>query len=71
MPWRLVLGVAGIVFAVILLFSVTVGFRTSTAAKSSPATNSQVVGTPDSVDRVTVTPATAADLTNCHPNQPC
>ena len=71
MPWRLVVAVVGIVFAAILLFSVTVGFSASTAAKSSPATSTQVSGTPDSIDHATATPSTAAAPTNCHPNQPC
>ena len=60
MPWRLLLAVVGIVLAAIMLFSFTVGFSSSSAAKPSTVTNTHVVSTPDSLDRGKVTPSTAA-----------
>ena len=71
MPWRVLLAVVGIVFAAILLFSVTVGFSASTAAKSTPAPSTQVAGTPDSIDRATATPSTADVPMDCRQNRAC
>jgi hypothetical protein len=51
MPWRLLLAVVGVVLAAIMLFSFAVGFGSSTAAKPSTVTNTQVNRTPDSIDR--------------------
>ena len=51
MPWRLLLGLVGVVFAAIMLFSFAVGFSSSTTAKPSTVTNTQVGRTPDSIDR--------------------
>ena len=58
MPWRVLLAVVGIVLAGIMLFSFAVGFSSSTA-KPSTGTNTQVVHTPDS------------DLARCGPHRPC
>jgi hypothetical protein len=71
MPWRLVLAVVGIVLAAIMLFSFAVGFSSSTAATPSTVTHTQVVGTPDSIDRAGVTPSTDPDLARCQSNPSC
>jgi len=70
MPWRLLLGLVGVVFAAIMLFSFAVGFSSSTTAKPSTVTNTQVGRTPDSIDRID-TASNDSVLQNCHPNQPC
>ena len=71
MPWRLLLAVVGIVLAAIMLFSFAVGFSSSTTAKPSTVTNTQVGRTPDSIDRASVTPSSGIDLQRCDVKPPC
>ena len=71
MPWRLALAVVGVVLAAIMLFSLTVGFSSSSAAKPSTVTNTRVAGTPDSIDRASVTPSSGIDLQRCDVKPPC